>query len=494
MSKNLFKKQILFPFLILIIIGAFLRIYKLSFQSYWYDEAVTVIRVLDSDFFHSLKTGFGVGDPPLYEFILHFWEKLFGSNEVSSRGFSSILSIATIPLMYLTVKEFFDNKTAIFSIILVTFSAYHIYYAQEARMYTFSWFFVIASNLFFIKSIKKGNKRNWIIYLITTTFAFYAHYSSLFVLFVQNIFVFTFWKKYEIKLIHWIGIQAAVIILFLPWFWASVIPYLIIPAFVVKTSYLFIIRPSYETIFETFIFFIWGNNWIVKGYESRYIFFYKVFLFLIGVMIFFSTWATFRQKKSFHKKEAVFFMLLWCFLPISILYLVSIFMKPCYLVRYLGLSLFPVYILIAYSLDKVRIKFLKIFVLTVFLIPNMFTLYRYYNFPFKGEAREITQYIKSKKAIRDTILIYHLNGEASAVRYYYPDIYYVHYLSPHTLKEIAEKNDNFWLLMPFHYVKSPYAILKDNGSGEDFPNIYDISEKKELRATKAFYFKRRDGT
>jgi hypothetical protein len=79
------------------------------------------------------------------------------------------------------------------------------------------------------------------------------------------------------------------------------------------------------------------------------------------------------------------------------------------------------------------------------------------------------------------------------VRYYYPDIYYVNYLKPHVLKEIAEKNDNFWLLMPFHYVKSPYTILKDNGSGEDFPSIYDISEKKELRATKAFYFKRRDG-
>ena len=33
----------------------------------------------------------------------------------------------------------------------------------------------------------------------------------------------------------------------------------------------------------------------------------------------------------------------------------------------------------------------------------MFALYRYYNFPVKGEAREIAQYIKSKKTLYDTV-------------------------------------------------------------------------------------------
>jgi len=341
MAKKFFKKQFLFPLLILIIVGAFLSIYKLSFQSYWLDEARSIILLLSGYFFQAMKSGF-FGVPPLYEFILYFWVKLFGHSEGSTRIFSSIFSIATLPLMYLAVKEFFDNKIAMFSALLLTFSAYHIYYAQEARMYAFSWFFVMASTLFFIKLIKKSTKRNWIIYLITTLFAFYAHYSSLFVLLTQNIFVFMFWKRCGIKLKHWICMQLVLIMLFLPWVYISVIPRLIIPTFIKKTETFWIAVPSYRTILETFIYFIWGHEWIVGGYVNKHLLFCKALLSLIGIMIFLSIWATFRQKESSQKKEAIFFMLSWCFSPIITLYLVSIYIKPFYVVRYVSLALFPV--------------------------------------------------------------------------------------------------------------------------------------------------------
>ncbi|MBL7130465.1 MAG: glycosyltransferase family 39 protein [Candidatus Omnitrophica bacterium] len=523
MAKNFFKKQFLFLFLILII-GALLRIYKLSFQSYWLDEARSILLLLSDYFFNALKSGFS-GDPPLYEFILYFWIKLFGHNEVSTRILSSIFSIATLPLMYLTAKEFFDgdgigkykdtflttetsqgivlrsstsltnevscNKTAIFSTVLLTFSAYQVYYAQEARMYAFVWFFAVASSLFFIKSLKTGGRGDWIIYLIMTTCAFYAHYSFLFLLLIQNIFVFTFWRRYRIRLIHWIVIQLVLIMLFLPWVWIVLIPRLIIPAFIKKETYLWIDMPSYKRILETFIFFIWGHECIIAEYANKYLFFCKVFLSLIGVMIFLGIWPALRQKKPFYKKEAVFFMLLWCFLPISVLYLVSIFITPCYLIRYVGLSLFPAYILIAYSLNKIRVKFLKIFVLAIFLIPNMFALYRYYNFPVKGEAREIVQYIKSKKTMPDTVLVHGFIEGADAIRYYYPDIYRVNFFSPDALKEIVERKGNFWLVLSFGY-KEPLEFLKNEGVAEDFGSIYYLSEKVGLKATRLFFFKRRN--
>lgn len=63
MTKNFLRKQSLFSLLILFVIGGFFRFYKLSFQSYWLDEAITVMRILRSVFFFTLKNGFGVGDP-----------------------------------------------------------------------------------------------------------------------------------------------------------------------------------------------------------------------------------------------------------------------------------------------------------------------------------------------------------------------------------------------------------------------------------------------
>jgi len=490
MAKNFFKKQFLFIFLILII-GTLLRIYKLSFQSYWLDEARTILsHILNDNFFYFLKSGFGIGDPPLYEFILYFWIKLFGHSEVSTRMLSSIFSIATLPLMYLAAKEFFDNKTAIYSTLLLAFSAFHIYYAQEARMYAFAWFFVIASNLFFIKSIKKGGKVNWGIYSVTTLCAFYAHYSFFFVLLTQNILVFMFWKRYRIRLMHWIGMQLVFIMLSLPWIWITVIPRLIIPAFIKKQIYGWIDMPSFKSILDTFIFFIWGHGWIIAEYADKYLVFCKVFLFLMGLMIFMDVWSAFRKKESFHAKEAIFFMCLWCFLPVIILYLVSIFIKPCYQVSYVGLALFPAYILIAYSLNKINRKSLRIFILVVLLIPNMFALYRYYNFPVKGEAREISQYIKSKKTMRDIVLVQGLIGGADSIKYYYPDIYSVNFFFPDTLKKIMRNRVDFWILVPFGY-KELLEFLKNEGVDEDFRNIYHLSEKVELKVTKAFFFSQR---
>ncbi len=491
MAKKFFRKQLLFPLLILFIVGILIRLYKLSFQSYWSDEAITVMRILSSDFFYALKNGFGVGDPTLYEFILYFWVKLFGTNEFPVRAFSAIFSIFTLPLMYFTAKEFFDKKTAILSTLLLALSAYHIFYAQEARMYAFSWFFVMASTLFFIKSIKKGGKGNWLIYLITTVCALYAHYSSFLVLFIQNMFVFIFRKKYEIKLMRWMGIQLMIIIFFLPWAYTAVIPYLVVPAFVKKDLYLFIIRPTYKTILETFAYYLCGHDWMVGGYGNKYFFFCKIILFLFGAVVFLSSWFNLMKEKSSDMKRAVVFMLLWCFLPILILYSTSVLIKPCYQVKYVGFALFPLYILIAFSLAKIRPKFLSIIALIIFLILNAFALYQYYNFPAKGEAKTITQYIKSKKATPVNILVYDIIESTSAFVYYCPSTYRINFIHQNCIREIIKNNESFWLIMPLRG-ESAYETLKNNGAEEGFTNIYYASERVKFKTRRAIFFRRKN--
>ena len=72
------EKKWLIILLIIICAGSFLRIYKLSSQSFWIDEAVSIqksSKLPSSDNFKCWAS------PPFYNLLLHFWINLFGESE-----------------------------------------------------------------------------------------------------------------------------------------------------------------------------------------------------------------------------------------------------------------------------------------------------------------------------------------------------------------------------------------------------------------------------
>lgn len=156
--------------LIIIFTSLLLRLISLS-QSLWLDEATTalVARMDLSDFF----TKFMPADfhPPLYYLVVNLWSSFFGYSEIALRTPSVIFGVLTIYVVYLIAKDLKYKWPVVPALFLAT-SGLHIYYSQEARMYSMATFLVSLIFLLFLK-------KQWFLMSISFVLLFFTDYLSV---------------------------------------------------------------------------------------------------------------------------------------------------------------------------------------------------------------------------------------------------------------------------------------------------------------------------
>ena len=181
-------------------IGFYLRFNNLGDRSFWFDEAITsyaAIGVLE----HGtpvLPSGIEYTRALLntYLIALSFW--IFGISEFSARIVSVIFGTLTIPLVYLLGKEL-GRRTGLIAALIITFSAFEILWAQEARMYAqFQFFYLLTAYLFYI-SLKKKNSKLFLLSGLSFIFAWFSHRFSLFFIIVAVTYIVLCKRKEFLK-------------------------------------------------------------------------------------------------------------------------------------------------------------------------------------------------------------------------------------------------------------------------------------------------------
>jgi len=111
------------------------------------------------------------------------------------------------------------------------------------------------------------------------------------------------------------------------------------------------------------------------------------------------------NKRSWNIKSETMLVVLWFFVPIALLLIMSVVIKPMYLSRYLICSAPACYILVALLITKVK----KVFPIGIILITYAILispgLYYYYTTPFREDWREVGSYIKEKDKRRNSIVL-----------------------------------------------------------------------------------------
>ncbi|MCX6689320.1 MAG: glycosyltransferase family 39 protein, partial [Methanoregula sp.] len=160
--------------ILLTVIGLFLRLYNLGFNSLWLDEASTCFA---SKSLHEIwqVTTAGEFNPPLFYWVEHIM-LMFGNNEIILRIIPALLGVLTIPLVYLIGKEFIDRNVGIIAAAAFAVSPFLIYYSQEARAYSMMLFFVAAAMVFYLKALKTNDLTNWALFGVFSALAFWAHF------------------------------------------------------------------------------------------------------------------------------------------------------------------------------------------------------------------------------------------------------------------------------------------------------------------------------
>ncbi|MCB9136246.1 MAG: glycosyltransferase family 39 protein [Anaerolineales bacterium] len=121
---------------ILLIMGGWARLFLLDSKGMWLDETFSV-------WLANKSVGEMLGwivkidqHPPLYYLLLHAWIALKDSSPYHVRLLSALFGIGTIPIIYLIGKRISGVGLGLGAAVFLALSPYHIYYAQETRMYT----------------------------------------------------------------------------------------------------------------------------------------------------------------------------------------------------------------------------------------------------------------------------------------------------------------------------------------------------------------------
>ena len=117
-------------------LGGWLRVLLLANKGMWLDETFSVW-VANHSIADMLQWIARIDQhPPLYYLLLHYWIMHYGASPYNVRLFSALLGTAAIPIIFLIGKRIFGTVTGLIAAILLALSLFHIYFAQETRMYT----------------------------------------------------------------------------------------------------------------------------------------------------------------------------------------------------------------------------------------------------------------------------------------------------------------------------------------------------------------------
>lgn len=167
----------------IVALGAALRFATIDLQSYRYDEAVTVARVLHPSFFATFsEVPHSESTPPLYYLVAWLWSRPFGTGEVWMRSLSALAGTATILVAYLgAVALPLPRRAGLVAAAAIAVSPVMIWFSQDARAYALVVLLTALSFLFFARARRSGARRDLAWWAVFSALALAAHYFAGFV-------------------------------------------------------------------------------------------------------------------------------------------------------------------------------------------------------------------------------------------------------------------------------------------------------------------------
>ncbi|MFN6049124.1 MAG: glycosyltransferase family 39 protein, partial [Bacteroidota bacterium] len=149
--------------------------------------------------YHHLSTG---NNPPLHEWILHYWMGWFGDSAFSVRLPSAIFSSLTTALIFILGTQISAGNeklekaagnTSIGGIAALLFLAsnYTTFLAQEARTYNLTLFLGVLSTICFVTAIRSGKTKHFLVYGLIGGLLCLSHFFGIWILLAQG----SFWLK-----------------------------------------------------------------------------------------------------------------------------------------------------------------------------------------------------------------------------------------------------------------------------------------------------------
>lgn len=192
-GKDSCSRKTLVSLLLLLAVGAGLRLYGLDIQSLCFDETCswhTSSHAALADVVHHDKLWHL--HPPGYHLFLHFVIEMFGDSETVLRLPSALAGVASIVLMFLLGARLYSADEGLIAAGLTTALLFPVYYAQEARPYAMLLGFTILTTFlwtYLYDDLRQRRKpRFWAVatYAVCAVLTCYWHYFGVLFIVLQG--------------------------------------------------------------------------------------------------------------------------------------------------------------------------------------------------------------------------------------------------------------------------------------------------------------------
>jgi uncharacterized membrane protein len=381
------KKRI--GILLILIIAVILRIIYLGKQDIWFDEFFSIEQA-GKDILYLWSNQLIYPNPPVYYNLLHFWLILFGKSIIAARAFSASWGILLIPSLYYIGSKLCSWRVGLYAAILIAISPFHIYYSQEARMYSLLAFLGLFSIFFFYSAIIKVKTKYWFGYTFFTIVALYVHNYSFFLVLGQIIFYFIFSRRRILKFTI-----CEMLIFALYTYRLS-----LFPKQIALGLNPWINVPHLKDLVNTF------QHYVLLSWHMPLTTQIKVVLPILVIIFGF----LFIKSMCFGKDNVPFnlrlFLLICLFCCIIIPFLTSLYIVPLYVAGRYEIIAYPIFVLmIAIGISTLRKSIARKSLIAIIVVLSLTTLYNYYFLFQKSNIKSVSTFI-SKNASKNDILVF----------------------------------------------------------------------------------------
>jgi mannosyltransferase len=317
----------------------------------------------------------------LYQVLLHFWMKVFGSSEVATRSLSLLFAVLTIPVFFQLERNWLNKTSAFFGALLLAVSQLFVFFSIQERGYSLMVLSVTVSTLLFVKLIQKPEIRTAILYGLSLGIGAYAHYFAVLIIPVHGLTLLLtpkYLSKKYIKLYMVAAVVAAV----------TVSPLILFPP-QNKSQIDWILRPGLRELWYAYSA-IFSSGFVI------------VFLAVSFLIIGLGYWKKPFPYDYFPEKLG----LLWALAPVMMIYLFSRFIKPIFVPFYFSWTTPGVALLIVFVINYLgKNNFIK-FASLIFLL-GIFTWKNTLLFKTKGSGfRDAAGYLNTQIKPGETVMVY----------------------------------------------------------------------------------------
>ena len=340
-----------FTILLIILLGFVFRFYNIGYENLWFDEIfsfwVSDPSLSFYDTFSRVKSTESI--PFLYYYLIKVCNSLFGYDPIIGRIFSAFFGFLSIFTLSSLCRKFVKNKSYLFALCLTSLNVFLIVYAQEMRVYIFTFFLISTALVFFFNLYDERSKKiltkNFILFSFFMALSIFSHPFSIIILgslicFVLVDFIFF---KVQNKKVNVSLIFTIIITLFFLFHYLG---------YVVTDNVNWIAQPELK---------FFSNFYFSKFFGSR----------LLGIIhLIILIFLSFYLRKKLVENKKILFLYIMLFLSYLIPLIYGYFLKPILVPKYIIFVLIPIILIISILTFYLKEKKIRNFIIIFLVLLN----------------------------------------------------------------------------------------------------------------------------